>query len=334
MRNDSLGQGLVTGEIIDAKRAMSLMQDALSGVRDAEILVISAYLTVDGLRELLAAVPSTNRVRILARWQPSDLACGASDLASFDFAHARGWQFYASQALHAKAFVLGEKAIYIGSANLTRRGFSVGGEYGNIEILTRVPVDARNVELLRGMFVGAIQLNEELVEQVRTWLDNHTSDQESELVNNSSTWPLLIREDEQQQAVTKLTVSECFLTDGSWTVDPNAGRKSLSTEHEHDLSLLAQPKLADRNAVARALRRTKVFHWLSHELSAADDGQLYFGAITTKLHDALIDDPRPYRRDVKTLLVNLLSWVKRYPECGLQVDRPGHSERVRRGAIA
>jgi hypothetical protein len=79
----------------------------------------------------------------------------------------------------------------------------------------------------------------------------------------------------------------------------------------------------------RALRGTRILQWLTRELSAVEDGQLYFGAIAAKLHEALIDDPRPYRRDVKTLLVNLLSWIKLYPECGLQVDRPGYSERVR-----
>jgi hypothetical protein len=323
----------LTGEIIDAKRAMGAMRKVVSELRDAEILVISAYVTVDGLRELLAEVSPTNRVRVLARWQPGDLACGASDLASFDFAHARGWEFYTSQALHAKAFVLGQGAIYIGSANLTRRGFSVGGNDGNIEILTRVPVELRNVELLQDMFIGAVQLDEDLVEQVRAWLKDHAYAQGS-AANSSPTWPLLAREAALQQAVTRLTVSECFLTDGSWTGKAGGEKAAFDAERRHDLSLLALTELEEHGGVARALRRTRMLQWLEHELNAVEDGQLYFGAITAKLHEALIDDPRPYRRDVKTLLANLLSWIKQYPECGLQVDRPGYSERVRLGVRA
>jgi hypothetical protein len=229
MRNDPPVPGLLTGEIIDAKRAIGLMQETLCGLRNAEILVISAYVTVDGLRELLADVPTTNCVRILARWQPSDLMCGASDLASFDLAHSRGWQFYTSQALHAKAFVLGEKAIYIGSANLTRHGFSIGIGSGNIEILTYVPSDARNVEILRSMFDGAVQLDKDLVEQVREWLSQHALDLESEL-GSLATWPLLVRENGLRRAVTKLTISECFMTDGSWIGNVNAIEIALNAE--------------------------------------------------------------------------------------------------------
>lgn len=166
MRDDQHVSGLLTGEIIDAKRATGLMQEAPCELRNAEIRVISAYLTLDSLREPLADVSTTNRVRILARCKPIDLMCGAADLASFDLAHSRGWKHHTSQVLHAKAFVLGEKGIYIDSANLTRHGFSIGTGSGNIEILTRVLSDERNVEILRRMFDGAVQLDKDLVEQV------------------------------------------------------------------------------------------------------------------------------------------------------------------------
>lgn len=317
------------GEIHDAKTAMGLMRDALSSLSDAEILVISAYLTVDGLRALLANVAPTNRVRILARWQAGDLVSGASDLASFEFAHAHGWRFFTSQSLHAKAFVFGDQAIFIGSANLTRRGFSVGDVKGNIEILTRVPATFQNIRFLDGMFDDAIEIDQALVERAREWLELHGTPSEGNAPDDVPVWPLLERERTHEwQAVTNLTVSECFLTDGGWVHTAHAGQ-ATSAEQTHDISMLALAELTNRAAVARAIRQTKVFRWLEHLLREAPDNALYFGALTAGLHDALIDDPRPYRRDVKTLLVFLLAWMKAYPECGIHIDRPNHSERVR-----
>ena len=317
------------GELYDAKTAMRLMREALSSLADAEILVISAYLTVDGLRELLSDVAPTNRVRILARWQAGDIVSGASDLASFDFAHAHGWRFFTSQSLHAKAFVCGDQAIFIGSANLTRRGFSVGDVKGNIEILTRVPASSQNLSFLDGMFHNAIEIDQVLVEQVRAWLELQASPNSTDAADDMPVWPLLEQEHTHEwQAVTNLTVSECFLTDGGWVRTAHAGQ-ATSAEQEHDISMLAQVELTNRAAVARAIRQTKVFRWLEHQLHQAPDNALYFGALTASLHDALIDDPRPYRRDVKTLLVFLLTWIKAYSECGIHVDRPNHSERVR-----
>lgn len=329
MTTERRGREAPLGELHDAKTAMRLMRETLSSLSGAEILVISAYLTVDGLRELLSEVAPTNQVRILARWQSGDLVSGASDLASFELAHAHGWRFFSSQSLHAKAFVLGDQGIFIGSANLTRRGFSVGGVHGNIEILTRVSASAQNIRVLDGMFHDAIEIDQSLVEQLRAWLELQASRTATGAADDIPVWPLLERErTHESQAVIKLTVSECFLTDGGWLRSAHAGQ-AASAEQEHDISMLAQVELTNRDAVARAIRQTKVFRWLEHQLRETPDHALYFGALTAGLHDALIDDPRPYRRNVKTLLVFLLAWIKAYPECGIYIDRPNHSERVR-----
>ena len=46
--------------------------------------------------------------------------------------------------------------------------------------------------------------------------------------------------------------------------------------------------------------------WLISTLKK-NDGCLYFGALAEKLHNVLVSDPRPYRRDVKYMLRNLLT---------------------------
>jgi len=325
-----LGDRPLLGVLVDAREAWGHMRAALASLQGAEILVISAYLTVDGLRALLADVCPSNRVRILVRWQPNDLVSGASDLASFDLADEQGWEFLASPSLHTKAFVFGEAAIFMGSANLTRNGFALGAARGNTETLTQVPVTNQNVELLRRMFTDGLRIDAELVEQIRAWIAAQTVPPVDNAPDLLPAWPLEARACALRlQALSSLTVSECFMTDGSWLHAPRDRYPSLSDEQQHDLSLLGQLESTQPTHIAHALRQTKIFQWLEQQLTSAPNQELYFGAVSAALHEALIDDPRPYRRDVKTLVVHLLAWLKAVPGCGMQVDRPNHSERLR-----
>ena len=59
------------------------------------------------------------------------------------------------------------------------------------------------------------------------------------------------------------------------------------------------------------------------------DKTAYFGAITSELHNALINDPKPYRKEVKDLLSNTLFWIQDLGIDALVIDAPNHSQRVR-----
>ena len=49
---------------------------------------------------------------------------------------------------------------------------------------------------------------------------------------------------------------------------------------------------------------------------------MYFGQLTAELHDALVEDPKPYRKDVKTLLANLLAWAQGLRMEEVVIDKP------------
>jgi hypothetical protein len=52
---------------------------------------------------------------------------------------------------------------------------------------------------------------------------------------------------------------------------------------------------------------TRCCRWLTSQLRD-QGGQLYFGETTKLLQNALLEDPKPYRKDVKLLLQNLFAW--------------------------
>jgi hypothetical protein len=91
---------------------------------------------------------------------------------------------------------------------------------------------------------------------------------------------------------------------------------SISEQHADDFSI-----------IRAKFRKTKIFRWFVKSLSKQDT-EVYFGKATALLHDQLFDDPKPYRQEVKSLLVNLLSWIDGLGIEEILIDRPNHSQRI------
>ena len=93
--------------------------------------------------------------------------------------------------------------------------------------------------------------------------------------------------------------------------------------------MLGLPDGKDEDALCSAVSRSKAYQWLKGFLGNEPDQQAYFGRITEVLFDSLLDDPRPYRSEIKQMLSNLIEYAAR---CGTQeivVDRPKYSVRCR-----
>ena len=73
--------------------------------------------------------------------------------------------------------------------------------------------------------------------------------------------------------------------------------------------------------------RTRCCRWLTAELHT-HGGQLYFGEATELLHNALLEDPKPYRKEVKLLLRNLFAWAAATLPQRFVLDAPHYSQRI------
>jgi len=309
------------------------MRKTILSLRGAEIWIISAYLKHNAIAKLMDGLDKTNRVKILVRWQPNDLLSGASDIESYELAREHGWFFYARQDLHAKAYCFGSASIFVGSPNLTNRGFSLISDKGNAEIMVKVESTAENVNVLSSLFDSAVLINDRIFFDVKSYLEAHskTTLTSAEI----STWPITIAEASlSPKNCSKLLVSECFMSNGSWMLNANLVSEDVTPNIAHDLSLLSiPPELLPMEhndiEILEFFKRTKIFRWIEYSLYQQENREMYFGNACALLHDALLDDPRPYRSEVKYLLANLFAWIRLFPKCGLLVDRPNHSERIR-----
>jgi hypothetical protein len=321
----------LTGSIVDAKVAYESMRQMLSEVQGAEIWLISAYLKSSALRNITADLDSTNRVIVLTRWATPDLASGVSDLDSYRYAASRGWRFLVRLDLHAKAYRIGNAAIFLGSGNLTNKGFSIQCD-GNLETMVRVDANDHNIAALDRTFRDAIELDNDRFLELEQWLITYVDTAEKQGITKS---PLEQLWDHQGSTIATIATSECFLSDGAWLkFDMPLNPCELDDAAIHDLSLLGLCSRSSsgvsvkREDVVKRILGTRIVRWLQAIVENTAGHEVYFGALSAELHMKLLDDPKPYRKDVKLLVANLLSWLEKFPEAGLFVDRPNYSQRV------
>ena len=75
---------------------------------------------------------------------------------------------------------------------------------------------------------------------------------------------------------------------------------------------------------------SKIFNWLISKLKNSENQEIYFGSLSSIIHNGLLDDPKPYRQDVKKLQVNLYGYIKHFKPANLQIDIPKvKSERIK-----
>ena len=97
----------------------------------------------------------------------------------------------------------------------------------------------------------------------------------------------------------------------------------------NNLDFLEVKSLSESSEIKDAFLRSKAFRWLYQELNATANKQIFFGELTQKLHNRIIKDPPPYRKDVKILLANLLSWVNVFAKDFIEIERPNYSQIIK-----
>ena len=83
----------------------------------------------------------------------------------------------------------------------------------------------------------------------------------------------------------------------------------------------------DTDKLKETFRWSNAYLWLLTTLRE-NEGCLYFGALAERLHNSLVSDPKPFRRDVKVMLANLLTLIEELNMEEIVIDRPNYSQRI------
>lgn len=329
-----MSKNVLSGHLISSSEAWEAMAQELSSITHDEVWIVSAYLKEAALMKFASFVHSSNSVSILARWQGADLISGSSDLQAYDVAKENNWRFSVRQDLHAKVYRINHTSIYLGSANLTSSGFPTNGGVGNAEMMVRVDASDLNITAISSLFDHSVLVDDSLMASLRQWVEIEKSLSTRFEVHSGNEFPLdALQRDMLHGHVKQLMLADCFLAlprdvQEAASQPPNTAPSDV----QHDLSLLGCSTLPNlpniSNRLGQLFQQSRLFRWLYGEVVASESQQIFFGDLCSRLHDALIEDPKPFRTDVKTLLATLLRWIEYYSECGLSVDRPRYSERV------
>ena len=120
-----------------SSRPGSVLIQLCSGAQ--QLFIAAPYIKADALTRVLAEVDPEASITCITRWNPHDLALGASDTACRTIVTERGGSFRLHPSLHAKYYRI-DDTFLIGSANLTSSAMGWSSQ-PNLEILCRAGDD-------------------------------------------------------------------------------------------------------------------------------------------------------------------------------------------------
>lgn len=292
--------------------AFNAIEAELSNVKN-EILVVSAFCKENILYRLQEKINrEVPRKRLLVRFTLLDIINGATDISIYDFCKTYGWEMYVLFNLHAKTYVFDRKRCLIGSANATNKGLGIGCD-ANIEISKLVDIDSDDLKKIEMLFDSAIKMDDLLYARMRKEYLAVKTNSEISSNNWSDSILFLINEKKSYQFFMHEFPQDAFC-------------ENIAL---NNLDFLEVKSLSESSEIKDAFLRSKAFRWLYHELNATANKQIFFGELTQKLHNRIIKDPPPYRKDVKILLANLLSWVNVFAKDFIEIERPNYSQIIK-----
>jgi hypothetical protein len=106
--------------------------------------------------------------------------------------------------------------------------------------------------------------------------------------------------------------------------------KPQGNEKFHDLDLIGIDTLDTNDEdISKYIYASRCVLWLISKLENQSEKELYFGHLTKLIHDDLKDDPSPYRKDVKSLVQNLLAYCQLFLKDNIEISQPNYSQRIK-----
>lgn len=294
--------------ILFSNEIYAVICNELSSAEES-VQIMSAYGKTKAIAAIVDKVkPSVENKRIMLRFRLDDIVKGATDFDVINFCRNMGWVVYVRFDLHAKTYIVDNKRGIVGSANATNSGLSLM-KTPNYEMAALVDIEAKDIEKINNLFSDALLVDDDL------WMDLYADySQIKQQGANATSY-------QWSKAVT-----EKFKPHIRTLFSYEFPEKDHYSSGEY-IQFLDITYSGDKEFLKNCLRWSPVYLWLMDQL-AEKNGEIYFGELSANLHNSLVTDPKPYRKDVKVLLSNLLQMIIALdmPEVG--VDRPNYSQRI------
>lgn len=296
---------LVSNEILDA--IYSELSAAQKSVR-----LISAFCKLDALKKMEAHInPVVSDKRILVRFRLLDIVSGATDFDILNYCMSRGWKVHIRFDLHAKTYIVDNSRGITGSANMTSSGLDMNGA-GNYEMASFVKIEHGDIQKIKNLFDNSIAVTEKII---KTLKEQYELAKNNTMINKNLEWSSEIK----NLANTKVKTLFSYDLPDSENINFRSGDRIDFLDFITDGNI---------ETVKNIFMSSNCYKWLFNIL-VENNGSIFFGELTQKLHDSIVEEPKPYRKNIKQMLSNLLNWIQELKIDNIIIDRPNHSQRIR-----
>ena len=310
--------------ILGTEAFRNLLAKSLSKA-EKEVTILSAYVKVIGVEWLKDNLTNQNiKCTIIARWDKGDIAQGSSDLDCYKICKNNNWQFRILKDLHAKIMLVDNKDLFIGSPNLTGHGMSLI-PVSNKEMGVKLDATSSDINIINNLIGESVVIDDNIFEELKIWKDKLPEIKKQSFPS----FPKIV-DDKIKDNFDKVWVHNFPWSDIKKLLnDPSKNNQDII----HDLELFGVTS-KDKEEIEKEIKEnflnSKIFNWLISKLKNSENQEIYFGSLSSIIHNGLLDDPKPYRQDVKKLQVNLYGYIKHFKPANLQIDIPKvKSERIK-----
>lgn len=292
---------LFSNEIMDA--VVKELHKATDSVQ-----IITAYCKEKTFKYLDSEINTeVQEKKLLVRFRLDDVLKGSTDFEILSYGMEHGWKVYVRFDLHAKTYIVDNKRGLVGSANATNSGLNIG-KAGNMEMAAFIDVEPDDIEKIGNLFNDAILVDAEILNNLKHQFDSVEKTEKSE----GRSW---------DNSIMKL-FNPHIKTLFSYELPEDFELKSGEY-----LQFLDEIFDGNKEKLKKTFRWSNAYLWLLDTLRS-HDGCMYFGELSASLHNAVVSDPKPYRKDIKQILANLLRLIGELQMEEIVIDRPNYSQRI------
>ena len=307
--------------ILGTEAFRNLLAKSLSKA-EKEVTILSAYVKVIGVEWLKENLTNKNiKCVIIARWDKGDIAQGSSDLDCYKICKDNNWQFRILKDLHAKIMLVDNKDLFIGSPNLTGHGMSLI-PVSNKEMGVKLDATSSDINIINNLIEESVVIDDNIFEELKTWKDKLPEIKKQSFPS----FPKIVNDKIRDN------FGKVWVHNFPWsTIDDLLNIKDMNENIQHDLELFGLSKdNLNKDNLKNSFENSKIFNWLISKLKNSENQEIYFGSLSSLIHNSLLDDPKPYRQDVKKLQVNLYGYIKHFKPKNITIDVPKkRSERLK-----
>ena len=306
--------------IIDSKKLQEYFKDSLNKC-NKEIIVCSAFIKLSGIKWFFENIKNKNvNCRVISRWDREDLLKKVSDIEVYEFCKEKGWKFEIIENLHAKFYLMDKTDLISGSLNLTAKGMGLvpisNKEFGFY--FKALEEDLTNIKVF---LEDAIEINDKIYEEYKKYVEEN----KNFVVQKFPELPNIIK-NLKQKKLQKIWLNDFLFTEPQYFLD-NFNKENEDIDHDKKLfDIYDNENLTEQ--IKSKFRNLDIYKWFINKIKNKDENFFYYGELSALIHNSLFDDPKPFRKDIKTLQTIFFNYIDFLKLEEFKIERPNHSQKI------